>query len=122
MIRIGIRSAQAPGKSVGTCKPSKSLPCSETMRLHLLYHFVGVACFVLYVLFRLSSVLKTLIEDTTPYALSRDELSSSGGTQLTPKILHQVYLGWDHKPMPEHWREPQRSCIDLHTDWEYKVS
>jgi mannosyltransferase OCH1-like enzyme len=91
------------------------------MRLHLLYHVVGVACLVLYVLYRLSSVLRTLMEDTTPYVLSRDELSTAAGPQSMPKILHQVYLGWDHKPMPEHWKEPQRSCIGLHPDWEYKV-
>ena len=90
------------------------------MRFHAVYHVVGVACFVFYVLFRLSSVLKTLMEDTTPWVLSIEELASDG-TRLMPKILHQVYLGWDHKPMPAHWKEPQRSCIDLHTDWEYRV-
>ena len=91
------------------------------MRFHAVYHVVGVACFVFYVLFRLSSVLKTLMEDTTPWVLSKEELASDG-MRLMPKILHQVYLGWDHKPMPEHWKEPQRSCIDLHRDWEYRVN
>lgn len=90
------------------------------MRLHVLYHVVGVVCLVLYVLFRLSSILKTLLEDTTPFVLSREELFRNG-TQLMPKILHQVYLGWDHQPMPEHWKEPQKTCINLHPDWEYKV-
>lgn len=90
------------------------------MRLHMLYHAVGVTCFVLYVLFRLFSVLRTLSEDTTPYVLSREDLLNNA-TQAIPKVLHQVYLGWDHKPMPEHWKQPQKSCIDLHRDWEYKV-
>ena len=89
-----------------------------TMRFRALYHVAGAACFVLYVLFRLSSVLKTLLEDTTPYVFSQEELSQNG-TQLIPKILHQVYLGWDNQPMPVHWKKPQKSCIDLHSDWQY---
>lgn len=90
------------------------------MRLHALYHLVVPTSLVLFVLFRLSSVLRTLLEDTTPYALSRDDLVENT-TQLIPSILHQVYLGWDHKPMPAHWKKPQKSCIDLHPGWEYKV-
>jgi inositol phosphorylceramide mannosyltransferase catalytic subunit len=90
------------------------------MRFHALYHVLGIACLVIYVLYRLSSVLKTLLEDTTPYVLSKDALSTSNGSHLIPKILHQVYLGWDNKPMPEHWKEPQKSCIDFHLGWDYK--
>lgn len=38
--------------------------------------------------------------------------------QYIPKIIHQTYI---NESVPEHWREAQRSCIDLHEDYEYKV-
>ncbi|KIV84644.1 hypothetical protein PV11_00417 [Exophiala sideris] len=62
--------------------------------------------------------MKTMMEDTSPYVFTREELEHNGSL-LIPPIIHQVFLGFDGKPMPEHWREPQRSCIDLHPDWEY---
>ena len=81
----------------------------------------GVAILIVYVLFRLSSVLKTMMEDTSPYVLTKEDLAINGEPSI-PKILHQVYLGYDGTPMPEHWKEPQKSCIDLHPDRTYRVS
>lgn len=38
--------------------------------------------------------------------------------QLIPKIIHQTYV---NDTVPERWREAQKSCVDLHEDYEYKV-
>ncbi len=42
-----------------------------------------------------------------------------GRPQLIPKIIHQT---WVNTSIPTHWRAPQQSCLDLHQDYEYKVS
>jgi mannosyltransferase OCH1-like enzyme len=38
--------------------------------------------------------------------------------QLIPKIIHQTYI---NESIPQHWKGPQQSCLDLHPDYEYKV-
>lgn len=38
--------------------------------------------------------------------------------QLIPKIIHQT---WQNETIPEKWQEAQQSCVDLHSDYEYKV-
>ena len=96
------------------------------MRYHALYHITGIAIFVLYFLFLLSNILKTVLEDTTQYALHLDELSVSderrkNGTSLIPKIIHQVYLGFDNSEMPKEWINSRQSCIDLHPDYKHMV-
>ncbi|BFZ57705.1 CSG1/SUR1-like protein [Savitreella phatthalungensis] len=43
------------------------------------------------------------------------------GTQRIPKIIHQT---WKNETIPEIWREPQQTCLDLHTPangYEYKL-
>ncbi|EKG16492.1 hypothetical protein MPH_06268 [Macrophomina phaseolina MS6] len=34
-----------------------------------------------------------------------------------PKIIHQTYA---NTSIPDHWKPAQRSCLDLHPDYEYK--
>lgn len=36
-----------------------------------------------------------------------------------PKIIHQTYA---NHSIPDHWKQAQQSCLDLHPDYEYKVS
>lgn len=38
--------------------------------------------------------------------------------QLIPKIIHQT---WRNESIPEKWQAPQKSCVNLHSDYEYKV-
>lgn len=38
--------------------------------------------------------------------------------QVIPKIIHQTYI---NESLPAHWIEPQKSCLDLHPDYEYIV-
>ena len=90
----------------------------------MFYHAAGITIVVLYLIYSLSAVFLTLLEPTDPYSLSREELEDADlkGPQLIPKVIHQVYLGWDDLSMPEHWKAPQQSCLDLHPDYEYKVN
>ena len=46
------------------------------------------------------------MENTSPYILTREELELNE-SRMVPQIIHQVFLGFDGKPMPEHWRQPQ---------------
>ncbi|KAF4307731.1 hypothetical protein GTA08_BOTSDO04291 [Botryosphaeria dothidea] len=34
-----------------------------------------------------------------------------------PKIIHQTYA---NHSIPDHWKQAQQSCLDLHPDYEYK--
>jgi len=97
------------------------------MRRYLLLHLIGIILVVTYVLFLLSTVLRTISLDITPYTLSKEELvvtnfrPHSDGGIFVPKIIHQVYLGFDDKVMPQEWEEARQSCIKLHPQYEYKL-
>ncbi|KAI4791661.1 putative MIPC synthase subunit [Aureobasidium sp. EXF-8845] len=70
------------------------------------------------------TLLTLLVVDGSEDAISRAELPAPGSdlidgrTQLIPKIIHQTYI---NESIPEVWQEPQKSCIELHKDWEYKL-
>ena len=91
----------------------------------------GVAVFIfinaLIVTFLVHSVftlLTLLIEDGSADAIHSAEIPAPNSPnidnrpQLIPKIIHQTYI---NESVPEHWREAQKSCVDLHEDYEYKV-
>lgn len=71
------------------------------------------------------TLLTLLIEDGSADAIHSPEIPAPNSPlidnmpQLIPKIIHQTYV---NDSVPEHWREAQRSCIELHEDYEYKVS
>ena len=96
------------------------------MRLHAWHHVSGITLLVLYVLFRLRMVLSTVLEPWSPHVLSREALAEGSPrhenrTEYIPRIIHQVYLGWDNREMPEEWEEMRQSCIEMHPDYEYMV-
>lgn len=70
------------------------------------------------------TLLELLVIDGHEDAILRAELPApksgaiSERPQLIPKIIHQTYI---NDSIPEHWKGPQQSCIDLHPDYEYKV-
>lgn len=70
------------------------------------------------------TLLTLLVEDASADAIPRDEIPSVNASipddrpLVIPKIIHQTYKT---ENIPEIWREPQRSCIELHPDYEYKV-
>ena len=64
-----------------------------------------------------------LFEDGADDAIPRAELPNDNTTlffdtsaQLIPKVLHQTYID---ENIPAHWQPAQKSCIDLHDDYEY---
>lgn len=70
------------------------------------------------------TLLTLLVEDASADAIHRSDIPSPNSSlietrpQLIPKIIHQTYI---NESIPDRWIEPQRSCIDLHPDYEYKV-
>lgn len=70
------------------------------------------------------TLLSLLVEDASADAIHRAELPSPNSSlieqrpQIIPKIIHQTYK---NESIPEVWKEAQRSCIDLHPDYEYIV-
>lgn len=71
------------------------------------------------------TLLSLLVEDASADAIHRAELPSPNSSlieqrpQVIPKIIHQTYK---NESIPEVWVDAQRSCIDLHPDYEYIVS
>ncbi|KAG0665444.1 zinc-finger protein [Maudiozyma exigua] len=73
-------------------------------------------------------LITLIIDDTGKEALTYDELNpknlsyninnstSTTKSLLIPKIIHQTYKTTD---IPEHWKEGQQRCIDLHPDYKY---
>jgi mannosyltransferase OCH1-like enzyme len=72
-----------------------------------------------------STLISLLFEDGAADAIHGAEIPAPGSdmidnrTQLIPKIIHQTYI---NTSVPLQWQAGQKSCIDLHDDYEYKVS
>lgn len=87
--------------------------------------FILVNLLILSFLIRsVSTLLSLLVEDASADAIHRSELPSPNSSlietrpQIIPKIIHQTYK---NETIPEVWVEAQKSCIDLHPDYEYIV-
>ena len=87
--------------------------------------FIAINCLLVIFLVRsVFTLLTLLVEDGLADAIHSAELPAPNSPlidsrpQLIPKIIHQTYV---NDSVPEHWREAQRSCVDLHEDYEYKV-
>ncbi|KAL2068345.1 hypothetical protein VTL71DRAFT_16443 [Oculimacula yallundae] len=69
-----------------------------------------------------STLISLLFTTGAADAIHRAEIPAPGSdmienrTQLIPKIIHQTYI---NESIPERWRAGQKSCIDLHEDYEY---
>lgn len=94
------------------------------MRRGLVIFLVVNLLIIAFLVHSVFTLLSLLIEDGANDAIHRAELPApnspliDGRPQLIPKIIHQTYI---NESVPGHWREAQRSCIDLHEDYEYKV-
>ena len=95
-----------------------------TMRRGLVIFLVTLAVIVLWLLNSVSHLLALLFDDGSADAIHKAEIPAPGSPlidnmpQYIPKVIHQTYI---NESVPEHWREAQTSCIDLHEDYEYKV-
>ena len=87
--------------------------------------FIVLNCLIVAFLIRsVFTLLTLLIEDGAADAIHPAEIPAPNSPliddrpHLIPKIIHQTYV---NDTVPERWREAQKSCIDLHEDYEYKV-
>lgn len=94
------------------------------MRRGLAVFLIINALIVAFLVRSVFTLLTLLIEDGSADAIHSAEIPAPNSPlienlpQIIPKIIHQTYV---NDTIPEHWREAQRSCIDLHEDYEYKV-
>lgn len=90
------------------------------LAIFLIINLLGIAFLVRSVF----TLLTLLVEDGSADAIHSPEIPAplspliENMPRLIPKIIHQTYV---NDSVPEHWREAQKSCIDLHGDYEYKV-
>lgn len=70
------------------------------------------------------NLIYLLFEDGAEDRIHRVDIPAPGSElidarpQLIPKIIHQTYVD---ENVPAKWKEGQQACIDLHSDYEYKV-
>lgn len=94
------------------------------MRRGVVIFLVCTVVFLGFAIHNVWTLLSLLVVDGREDAISRAELPApnsgaiSERPQLIPKIIHQTYV---NESIPQHWQGPQKSCLDLHPDYEYKV-
>ena len=97
---------------------------SSTMRRGVSIFLVVNVIILFYVLRSIFTLLTLLVEDASADAIHRAELPSPNSSlieqrpQIIPKIIHQTYK---NESIPEVWKDAQRSCINLHPDYQYIV-
>jgi mannosyltransferase OCH1-like enzyme len=95
------------------------------MRRGLLVFLIVNLLIITFLVRSVSTLLSLLLEDAQADAIHRAELPSPNSSlieqrpQIIPKIIHQTYK---NESIPEVWQEAQKSCIDLHPDYEYMVN
>ncbi len=94
------------------------------MRRPLTIFLIFVLIIVVLLIRSVFTLLTLLVEDGSADAIHSAEIPAPNSPliddrpQLIPKIIHQTYV---NDTVPERWREAQKSCVDLHEDYEYKV-
>ena len=94
------------------------------MRRGLVIFLVINLLIVAFLVRSVSTLLMLLFEDCSRDAIHRADIPAPGSglidnrTQLIPKIIHQTYI---NDSIPIHWRDGQKTCVDLHPDYEYKL-
>lgn len=94
------------------------------MRRGLAVFLVINALIITFLIRSVYTLLTLLVEDGSADAIHSAEIPAPQSPlidnlpRLIPKIIHQTYI---NDSVPEHWRAAQKSCIDLHEDYEYKV-
>ena|SRR2546423_3019664 len=88
--------------------------------------FLCLTLFTLaYLISKVWILITLLFVNGSADAISRAELPAPDSSsiedrpQLIPKIIHQTYA---NESIPDVWKEPQQTCMELHEDWEYIVS
>lgn len=94
------------------------------MRRGLIVFLVINVLIIAFLVRSVFTLLTLLVEDGSADAIHSVEIPAPNSPtidtmpRLIPKIIHQTYI---NESVPEVWREAQKSCIELHQDYEYKV-
>jgi len=94
------------------------------MRRSLILFLIANLAVVAFLLHSVWTLLSLLVVDGSSDAISRAELPAPNSDRiderpmLIPKIIHQTYI---NETIPEVWRAGQRKCVELHSDYEYKL-
>ncbi len=94
------------------------------MRRSLAIFLTVTGVIIIFLIHSVYTLLTLLVEDGSADAIHSAEIPAPNSplidnmARYIPKIIHQTYI---NESVPEIWREAQRSCIDLHEDYEYKV-
>ena len=94
------------------------------MRRGLAIFLIINALIIVFLIRSVFTLLTLLVEDGSADAIHSAEIPPPNSPriddrlQLIPKIIHQTYV---NDTVPLRWREAQKSCVDLHEDYEYKV-
>ncbi|KAK6506980.1 hypothetical protein TWF481_005437 [Arthrobotrys musiformis] len=94
------------------------------MRRAFIYFLVAVAVGLAYGVYSVSTLISLLFEDVSQDLIPREEIDLNPAEEyskrpaLVPKIIHQTYKTAE---IPDRWKAPQKLCLDLHPDYEYKL-
>ncbi|KAL8791485.1 MAG: hypothetical protein Q9213_000102 [Squamulea squamosa] len=94
------------------------------MRRSLAVFLAVTGIIVILLIHSVYTLLTLLVEDGSTDAIHSAEIPAPHSPlidnmpQYIPKIIHQTYI---NESVPEIWREAQRTCIDIHEDYEYKM-
>lgn len=93
------------------------------MRRNVLIFLLITISLLVFCVHQVWTLLTLLFVTGAEDAISRAELpgpnsttSSPDRSTLIPKIIHQTYK---NETIPEVWRDAQKSCMELHEDYEY---
>jgi hypothetical protein len=106
------------------CTVARSCYYTSNMRRGVLIFLIVNLLIISFLVRSVFTLLSLLVEDASADAIRHAELPSPNSSlieqrpQIIPKIIHQTYK---NETIPEVWREAQKSCIDLHPDYEYIV-
>lgn len=95
------------------------------MRRSILIFLVINLLIIAFLIRSVFTLLTLLTETGEADAIARPDLPAEDSprienrTRLIPKIIHQTYI---NETIPERWREPAQQCLDMHSDYEYRVS
>lgn len=98
---------------------------SHRMRKGLIIFIIANALIIGFLLHQCANLISLLFDDVSRDAILHEEIPSVDIPSTSyprpiviPKIIHQTYI---NESIPEKWRAAQKSCQDLHPDYEYKV-
>lgn len=95
------------------------------MRRGLIVFLVANLIVVAVLVHSVFTLITLLFDDCSADAIPAIDIPAANNSaligslpQYIPRIIHQT---WANESIPEKWQDAQKSCLDLHPDYEYKV-